>query len=211
MMDIIKKFYLNLFYPNSISIKGENSFFVNKGFARNLNIKIQGNNNNVSIAAAHLNNVKIIIIGDNNDIEINNNVIASHCEFWIEDSFNKIFIGAGTTIEKNSQVAALEGREVIIGDDCMISSNVKISTSDSHSIIDVVSNDRENYAKSVFIGKHVWIGHSVSICKGVEIKDNCIVGAKSNVLGKFSEENIIIAGNPAKVIKKNKNWLRERI
>ncbi|MGO4906604.1 acyltransferase [Flavobacterium sp. W20_MBD1_R3] len=211
MRNIIKKFYLNLFYPNSISIKGENSFFVNKGFARNLNVKIQGNNNNVSIAAAHLNNVKIIIIGNNNDIEINNNVIASHCEFWIEDSFNKIFIGAGTTIEKNSQVAALEGREVIIGEDCMISSDVKISTSDSHSIIDVVSNDRENYAKSVFIGKHVWIGHSVCICKGVEIKDNCIVGAKSNVLGKFSEENIIIAGNPAKVIKKNKNWLRERI
>lgn len=58
------------------------------------------------------------------------------------------------------------------------------------------------------IGNHVWIAQGVSILKGAKIPSNCIVGAKSLVNKKFEEVNCIIAGIPAKIIKRGVNWDR---
>jgi acetyltransferase-like isoleucine patch superfamily enzyme len=46
----------------------------------------------------------------------------------------------------------------------------------------------------------VWIGSRVTILPGTEIGRNSIVGAGAVVKGVFPE-NVIIAGNPGKVIK----------
>ena len=58
----------------------------------------------------------------------------------------------------------------------------------------------------VIIGKHVWIGRNASVHKGAVIPDGCVVGANSFVTHKFEEQNTIIAGTPAKVIKRNIRW-----
>ena len=44
--------------------------------------------------------------------------------------------------------------------------------------------------------------------KGAKIPNNCIVGANSLVNKEFFEENCLIAGTPAKIIKKGVNWSR---
>lgn len=53
----------------------------------------------------------------------------------------------------------------------------------------------------VKIGKNCFIGCNVLILKGSEIGDNCVVGAGAVVSGKF-EADCMIAGNPARIIKR---------
>lgn len=51
------------------------------------------------------------------------------------------------------------------------------------------------------IGNDVWIGQNVTILPGVHIGDGVIIGANS-VVGSNVEPYTIIAGNPAKEIRK---------
>ena len=71
-----------------------------------------------------------------------------------------------------------------------------------------VSDFSKHIKKPVKIGNNVWIGANVVILPGVEIGDNTVIGAGSIVTKSFKEGNCIIAGNPAKIIKKlNKKGL----
>lgn len=51
----------------------------------------------------------------------------------------------------------------------------------------------------VNIGNNVWLGENVTICKGVQIGNNCIIGIGS-VVTKSIPDNCVAAGVPAKVI-----------
>lgn len=51
----------------------------------------------------------------------------------------------------------------------------------------------------VKIGNYVWFGQNVTVLKGSEIGDHCIVGLGSVVMGKIPA-NSVIAGCPARVI-----------
>jgi len=44
------------------------------------------------------------------------------------------------------------------------------------------------------------------IPKGTKIRNNCVVGANSLLNKKYDYENVVIAGNPAKVVKENIVW-----
>lgn len=113
------------------------------------------------------------------------------------------------TMGEKVELAACEGKTILIGDDCMFSHDIAFRTTDSHSIIDA-HGKRQNKAKDIVIGKHVWIGLECLILKGCTIPDNCIVGAKSLVSASLEiKENSIVAGNPARVIKENINWCRD--
>lgn len=56
-------------------------------------------------------------------------------------------------------------------------------------------------SKPIVIRKHAWIGMNVIILKGVEIGEGAVVGAGS-VVTKDVPAWTVVAGNPAKVIKK---------
>lgn len=62
----------------------------------------------------------------------------------------------------------------------------------------------------VFIGNHVWIGEKVYITKRAAIPDESVVAACSVVTKKFTEKNTVLAGNPAKIVKTNVQWIRNR-
>ena len=55
--------------------------------------------------------------------------------------------------------------------------------------------------KSIELGKNVWIGSNSTILSGVKIGDNAVVGAAS-VVTKDVPADTIVAGNPARVIKR---------
>ena len=62
-------------------------------------------------------------------------------------------------------------------------------------------NRSGTYAKPIVIKKNAWIGIGATILPGVTIGENAIVGAGS-VVTKDVETNTIVAGNPAKYIKR---------
>lgn len=63
-------------------------------------------------------------------------------------------------------------------------------------------------SEGVFIGNHVWIGEYVYINKRVSIPSGSIVAACSIMTKRFSEENCVFGGNPAKVVKHGVKWFR---
>jgi|688.fasta_scaffold104932_2 acetyltransferase-like isoleucine patch superfamily enzyme len=96
---------------------------------------------------------------------------------------------------------------VLIGRDCLFASGIDIWPTDGHSIFDINSNELINEMKSpVVIGDYVWIGYRVLITKKTYIPNGSVVAAGSVVTRAFYDENIVIAGNPAKIIKRDVLW-----
>ena len=114
----------------------------------------------------------------------------------------KIILGDNVGIS-GATIYAINGIE--IGDNTLIGGNAKILDNDFHpmGIEDRNNNVREKIkSKPIKIGKNCFIGCNSIILKGTELGDGCIVGAGAVVSGKF-EAGSIIAGNPARVIRKN--------
>lgn len=174
------------------------------------NIEIYGYGNNIEIKCNFSKSVKIMIRGNNNRLTIEENVEYSKGLIWFEDNYGEIFIDKNTTIGDANLSVAENGRKIIIGADCMFSKGINISTTDSHSIINLKTGERTNQAQDVVIGEHVWLGRNVTINKGVKVGSNSIVAGNS-VLTKSIPSNCIAAGVPASVVKSSVDWLRQRI
>jgi|SRR5690554_134974 len=185
--------------------------YVNNGTSWNLDIEIQGRNNKIEIAkGCSLRNLKIIIKGDNHQLILKENVNIKAGILWLEGSSNKIKIGSFTTIE-SAHIASIESNCVVkIGEDCMLSDKIVFRNGDSHSIIDLESDQRINPSGNIIIDDHVWIGSNVTILKNVHIKSNSIIGINSLVT-KDVDQNTLVAGSPAIKLRQNINWKRELI
>lgn len=112
----------------------------------------------------------------------------------------KIQIGNNVGIS-GASIYAIDSIE--IGDNCRIGANVKIVDNDFHPIDTQARlvDDREQIGhRPIRIGRDVFIGMNAIILKGTQLGDGCVVGAGAVVSGKY-EENCVIAGNPARVIK----------
>ncbi len=92
----------------------------------------------------------------------------------------------------------------------MFSCGIEIWASDTHTVVDQKNQKIINWGKGVFIGNHVWVGMHAIILKNSYIGDNSIVGAGGIVTGVFKESHVILAGNPARVVKKEISWDRLR-
>lgn len=94
---------------------------------------------------------------------------------------------------------------IMIGNDCLFSNSIDITTTDWHYILDE-QDTIVNPEKNVRIGDHVWIGRKVTVCKGCSIPSNSIIGACSVVTKSYDEEGVIIAGDPAVIKKRGGRW-----
>lgn len=92
----------------------------------------------------------------------------------------------------------------------MFSRNVEIRTTDAHSIVSRETGQRLNPAAPVYIGDHVWVGVGCLISKGAIVPTDTIIGAMSLVSKRFDEEGTVIAGSPARVLRRGVTWHRER-
>lgn len=96
---------------------------------------------------------------------------------------------------------------VSIGEDCMFASRTEIRTDDGHPIYDVETKQRVNPSKDITIGNHVWIGNGAYIFGGANVGSGSVVGANTIVKKSFPN-NCVIAGAPAKIVRKNIAWER---
>lgn len=195
----------NQIKANSVSVERDKLSLTNTSV-----VNATGSGNRIIVSkGARLSDCTVYFSGDNNTVYVGENCKLNKVKFWLEDSGNEINIGNGTTTSGQCEFAAIEGTKINIGNDCMFSSDVRISTGDSHSIIS--DGKRINPSEDVNIGDHVWIGTKVNILKGSSLKDNSIVGTCALVTSAFEESGVVVAGVPAKVIKKDIDWKRERI
>jgi acetyltransferase-like isoleucine patch superfamily enzyme len=191
-------------------ILGQQNVIENRGYFFNVKLDIIGNNNTIRIGnKSKLCNLTIFMRGNNHILLIDENCILKAGDLWFEDDSNKILIGKGTTIE-SAQLAVTEVDSTIsIGNDCMFSDGIVLRTGDSHAIIDITKNIKINSAKDIIIGNHVWLGSRSTILKGVFIGDNAIIAAGS-VVTKDVDSNSVAAGIPAKLVKRDVRWERNR-
>ncbi|WP_410772132.1 sugar O-acetyltransferase [Fontibacillus sp. BL9] len=87
---------------------------------------------------------------------------------------------------------------ITIGDGTAIGMNVTIATL-NHGLS--LETRNTTYSSPVIIGENVWIGSNATILPGVTIGSNSVVAAGA-VVTKDVPENTVVAGVPAKVIKK---------
>lgn len=113
----------------------------------------------------------------------------SNVEFDVDDINN--FQTYGTYFQNFS------GR-IVIGKGTYIAPNVGLITSNH----DPENLDKHLDPKDIIIGRKCWIGMNVVILPGVILGDHTIVGAGSIVTKSFPDGDVVIAGNPAKVIRK---------
>ncbi|MCH5226373.1 MAG: sugar O-acetyltransferase [Muribaculaceae bacterium] len=109
-----------------------------------------------------------------------------------------IFLGEDCFINFNCTI--LDEAKVTIGDNAFIGPNVSIYTA-CHPLDANKRNKFIEWAEPVTIGNNVWIGGNVTILPGVEIGDNVVIGGGAVVTRSFPS-NIVIGGNPARIIKK---------
>lgn len=125
-------------------------------------------------------------------------------EDYIEYLHKKgIKIGKGTHFfgPANTEIDIQRPWMISIGEYCKITNGVKILCHDySRSVLRRVYGEVIGEAKNTIIGNNVFVGVNSVILMGSEIGDNVIIGAGSVVSGKIPS-NVVIAGNPAKVIR----------
>lgn len=99
----------------------------------------------------------------------------------------------------NFNCTFLDVSTIEIGDNCMFAPNVQLYTA-THPLHPVKRNSGLEYAKPIKIGDNVWLGGGVIVTPGVTLGNNVVVGAGSVVTKSFPD-NVVIAGNPARIIK----------
>lgn len=92
----------------------------------------------------------------------------------------------------------------------MLSNTISIRTSDSHPIYSLYSTKRLNNADNVILKNHVWIAPNVKIMKGVRIEEGSIIGTDT-IVTKNIPAHALAVGHPAKIVKSEIKWTRERL
>ena len=88
-----------------------------------------------------------------------------------------------------------------------MASNIELRNNDGHSIF---QNEKLiNPSSNIHISNNVWICQNVKILKGTYVGSNSVVALNALVSSGTYENNVILAGIPAKIIKRNITWNKE--
>lgn len=122
----------------------------------------------------------------------------------------RVEIGAGVTTTARAFIATSEGARLVIGDDCMLASEVQLRSDDAHPIFDIHTGLRVNPAEDITIGAHVWLAYGVRCLGGARIGDGSVIGMDSVVTGPVPN-NCVAVGAPARVVRRDIAWERPHL
>lgn len=108
-----------------------------------------------------------------------------------------ISIGDNVLVMNGVRMSSASG--ITVGDDCMLANYAYLTDADWHDLHNRISPIGKT--SPIVLEKGVWIGDSAIICKGVRIGKNSVVAAGA-VVSKNVPSNVVVAGNPARIVKK---------
>lgn len=209
-----------LFTPKQLNIKGDDSnkiyikgdalpvgidliltekakncnVFIEDGIKAKANkISLKNDNNFLYLGRnSTLNNIGAVILGRDDFIIVGEEIAITAQNTW----------STGFNTGKNNN-------GLIIGDHCLIASEIIIRPGDGHLVIDVETNKQLNIShKPVVIEPYCWIAQRASILKNVRV-GACSIISLGAVVTKSCERFSVLSGVPAKATPlQGKMWLR---
>ena len=169
----------------------------------NFHRKLKHHGKNITIKDRNLfEGLKYVSIGDDFSAQ-DGTWIGAYSEYGGEKYTPSIQIGNNVHFSRNCHIGAIQ--KVVIEDNVLLGSNVLINDH-SHGETFDFSKPRHQlplYSKGdILIGANTWIGDNAIILSGVHIGKNCVIGANAVVTKSFDEEGLVIAGNPARIVKR---------
>ncbi|QKE75847.1 acetyltransferase [Arthrobacter citreus] len=124
---------------------------------------------------------------------------------YIEPTFRCDYgynIHVGENFYANFDCVILDVCPVHIGVNCFMAPGVHIYTA-THPLDPVERASGAEYGKPVTIGDNVWVGGRAIINPGVKVGNNVVI-ASGAVVTKDVPDNVVVGGNPARIIKEIK-------
>ena len=189
---------------------GDEIEFDNKMEIEGIKIRIIGNNCLVKLNKPFnlFDEVFIEIESNNATCEIGKNCHIEKIHFRLKFGENqKCIIGNNCFFCGGSAIVLDENSSLFIGENCLFAGGLNIWGSDGHSILDKDTYEILNIPQNpIKIGSHCWFGMGCTILKDSIIGDDTIIAWGSIIRNKFVENNVILAGRPAKIVRKNITW-----
>lgn len=123
--------------------------------------------------------------------------------FWIEPPFFCDYgynITVGDDVFFNFNCTILDVTPITIGDRCLFGPGVQLYAA-THPIEAKLRGSLQEFGLPINIGSDVWVGGGAIICPGIHIGDRSIIAAGA-VVTKDVPADVIVGGNPARLIKK---------
>ncbi|UGS38816.1 acyltransferase [Capillimicrobium parvum] len=169
---------------------------------------IEGDDATIALApGASLHRCRIIVRGHRARVAIGAGVEIRETTLRIDADDGTILVGNASNCFGGALLVHEDGLSVVVGEDCMLSRDIFVRTSDSHSVVDMLSGDRINPPASVVLGDHVWVGAEARIQKGVTVGEHAVIGANT-VVTHDVPPHTVVAGNPARVVREDVTWRR---
>jgi len=119
---------------------------------------------------------------------------------YFESRNPESLIEIGDNVSINNACSIVAFSKILVGNNTIIGTNCTILDSDAHDLNPLNRNNANALAKPIVIKSNVFLGSNVTLLKGVTIGENSIIG-NSSVVTKDIPDNVVAAGNPAKVIR----------
>lgn len=179
---------------------------------KNITVNFRGSNNTLRLHdKVRIGQLNAQFDGNNATIEIAGSIGVATLKMSIRAGQNtSIKIGTNVSCTTVVYISAAEGTHVVIGDDCMLASQVEIRTDDAHPIFDIRTGKRANPSRSIRIGNHVWLARRSTMLGGASIGDGSILGFGSILKGKIPN-NCIAVGAPGRVVRRDIAWERPHL
>ena len=138
-------------------------------------------------------------------------ILHGSCVFGCSDT---IIVGKGAVLEiGNGSIFGaynilFASERITIGSHFLSSWQCQLMDSDTHNLMDMNSGERYNSTFPIEIGCHCWMGNGVKVNKGVAVAGDTIMASNSLLNKDYRSEgsNVVLAGIPAKVVKRNVKW-----
>ena len=114
---------------------------------------------------------------------------------------SRIRIGSNVNLNRGCVLNATDS-SITIGDNCTISEGAMVLAATLDAKEYMHKHLKQHIMMPILIGDNVWVCAGAIICPGVHIMGGAIIAAGSVVTKDILEQNVLVAGNPARIVKR---------